>query len=148
MCPRLHEEDPSFLKDIWSKMKYNTYPPDEIIVQLYDPAAQLIVVVNGDMTVYVETAEGKSSDICVFRAGDFLGDFALLGDEDWGSSTLISVRHVNVEVFTGAENFVVCLVLDAKDFQTIINEHSLEMLAAIESFKNQRWEHELQERDE
>jgi len=144
MCPRLHEEDPSFLKDIWSKMRYNTYPPDEIIVQLYDPATQLIVVVSGEMTVYVETDKGKSSDMCVFRAGDFVGDFALLGDEDWGSSTLISVRDVNIELLTGAENFVVCLVLQAADFQDIINEHSMEMLAAIESFKNQRWEHERQ----
>ena len=94
------------------------------------------------MTVYVETTDSSTSDSCTFRAGDFIGDFALLGVEDWGASTLISVRHVNIEVWTGPENFVVCLVLEAADFQDIINAHSLQMSSAIESFKSQRLEHE------
>ena len=90
----------------------------------------------------METTDSSTSDSCIFRAGDFIGDFALLGVEDWGASTLISVHHVNIEVWTGPENFVVCLVLEAADFQDIINMHSLQMSSAIESFKSQRLEHE------
>ena len=47
------------------------------------------------------------------RKGDFIGDFALLGDRDWGSSSLINVPFISIEAYTAIDTFAVCLVLTA-----------------------------------
>ena len=43
--------------------------------------------------------------------GDFIGDFALLGDEDWGASVMLGVENIDVEVVAAHDHFVVCLEL-------------------------------------
>ena len=47
------------------------------------------------------------------RKGDFIGDFALLGNRDWGSSSLINVPFISIEAYTAIDTFAVCLVLTA-----------------------------------
>jgi hypothetical protein len=39
--------------------------------------------------------------------GDFVGEFAILGDTDWGASTLIGVSDVEVEAVANGKYFVV-----------------------------------------
>ena len=67
-------------------------------MDLGDKATRLIVVVSGAMTMYVESYDRTNIDTCLFKAGDFIGDFALLGDLDWGSSTLINRPNCNIEL--------------------------------------------------
>jgi hypothetical protein len=76
-----------------------------------------------------------------FTAGDFLGDFALLGDNDWGSSILISMPNINLEVFTRPNTFAVCLILEQADFQKILDDHDLCFSAIVDSFQHQFREH-------
>ena len=67
---------------------------------------------SGKLTAYMEAHDGSPMDNWSMRAGDFLGDFALLGDPDWGSSTLINLPLINLEASTSPHNFAVCLILE------------------------------------
>ena len=125
-------------------MDYATFTPDSPIVDLGEPADRLIVVISGQMTVYVEDDSQSRCDTCTFKAGDFLGDFALLGDADWGSSTLINVPSINIEAYTIPEHFAVCLVLSMTSFNLIMDSHDFEMREAIERFQQQRFEHRME----
>ena len=59
----------------------STDSPDSPIVDLGEAATRLIVVVSGEMTVCVESLTmGNIMDARKYKAGDFIGDFALLGD--------------------------------------------------------------------
>ena len=141
----LLSEYKTFLRDVWVFMQYNHYTPDSPIVDLGDKAMRLIVVVSGKMTVYVESYDRKNIDTCLLKTGDFLGDFALLGDLDWGSSTLINRPNCNIEASSNPENFVVCLELHASDFQSVIREceNHMQMKAAIDRFEMDRREHRM-----
>jgi len=141
----LLSEYKTFLRDVWVFMQYNHYTPDSPIVDLGDKAMRLIVVVSGAMTMYVESYDRTNIDTCLFKAGDFIGDFALLGDLDWGSSTLINRPNCNIEASSNPENFVVCLELHASDFQSVIreSENHMQMKAAIDRFEIVRREHRM-----
>lgn len=95
-------QDESFLVEVYSYMKYITYDPGSAIVGSGTPADRLIVVVSGEMVVHVESddEEGGKATLAL-KGGDFIGDFALLDDNNWGSSTLISKPSSHIEAYTG-----------------------------------------------
>ena len=128
-------------------MQYRTFTPDSPIVDLGELADRLLVVVSGEMAVYVENPKNDTSDTCTFKAGDFLGDFALLGEKDWGSSTLINVPNVQIEAYTMPERFVVCLVLEASAFTTITASHDKWLSVLIDQFRTQRLLHRREAED-
>ena len=68
-----------FLHELWPYLQYTTYTPDRTIVGLGEAADRLIMVVSGEMVVYSEDEDNINSDTCVFKAGDFIGDYSLLG---------------------------------------------------------------------
>jgi hypothetical protein len=81
----LYEEGPQFLSQCWSAMQYENFAPDTTVIPLGEPADRLIVIVSGEMNVTVESSDGSGhSDSANFKSGDYLGDFALLEDIDWG----------------------------------------------------------------
>ena len=44
----LHDEGPSFLSEVWSRMTYETFAPETPVVRLAERADRLIVVVGGE----------------------------------------------------------------------------------------------------
>jgi CRP-like cAMP-binding protein len=138
-----HWQDESFLVEVWSYMKYNTYNPGTAIVEMGEPAHRLLVVVSGEMTVFVEN-EDEGKDSYILKPGDYIGDYALLDDTNWSASTLISTScssEAHVEVYTADTHFLVCLELEAAAFQTIVEAHSFHMVSTISHLKRLRTEH-------
>jgi len=141
----LHSQDESFLAEVWSYMKYNTYDPGTAIIEAGEPARRLLVVVKGEMTVYVENEDDCKKESYVLKPGDYIGDYALLDDTNWSASTLISAScspEAYVEVYTADTHFVVCLELEATAFQAIVEAHSFHVISTITYLKRLRLEHQ------
>ena len=142
----LKEESPNFLMEVWSCMEYHTFAPGAIIVEFGDPANRIIVIANGELTVYLEHRVEHDLELAeiTLKAGDFIGDFALLGDQEWGSSTMIGMRDINVEVRAHPNKFAVCLSLDQPGFDAIVASHSSSLQKTIQRFKELRIQHRLE----
>lgn len=114
----LNEADPSFLMELWRRMRYETYQPGSKIVEFGQPADKLILVISGEiqLKIYSEALDTDLDDMRI-KAGDFIGDFSLLGDMEWGSSTMIGMPEVLIEAEVAGMVFVVCVVIDQESFE-------------------------------
>ena len=99
------------LSELCLLLDYATYTPGTAIIDSGQPADKLVIFVGGKVLVEFgfdpfqqallgsdsmtgEDADditmAKQGEIVHLKVGDFIGDGSLLGDEDWGSSTLLS----------------------------------------------------------
>ena len=120
-------------------MKYITYEPNAVVIEAGEPAKRLIVV-TGELDVTVEHGEYDVMEITM-KQGDYLGEFAILGDQAWGASSTIGMQGSEVEAVASSKHFVVCLVLDADKFDRIIASHTIRLKHVIHSYKSLRQLH-------
>ena len=115
----LNEADPTFLMEIWRLMSYETYQPGAKIIDFGQPAEKLILVISGELLlkVYSKSMDADLDDMRI-KSGGFIGDFALLGDTEWGSSTLIGMPDVLIEAVVAGMVFLVCVVVDKESFES------------------------------
>ena len=144
----LHSEDKSFLSEVWGYMKYLIFAPTTTVVQHAEPATRLLVITSGEVDVLIEPQLHHHAESSLnipeelhLKAGDFIGDFALLGDEDWGASTMLGLPGIDLEVVASAQHFVVVLMLEASNFERILALHGMRMQAAVNRFRRHRQDH-------
>ena len=75
-----------FLNEIFILFEYKTYVPGDVLVNFSDEADKLIIFVNGKVTVEFEHSSIHRPNMTL-KDGDFIGDMALLGEQDWAAST-------------------------------------------------------------
>jgi len=133
----LQHEDKDLLMEVFSFMKYTTYEPFSTIIEPGERAHRLLVVTSGEVDVSVEQG---GYDILQFtmKKGEYLGEFGILGERDWGASSLIGIQDVEVEAIANSKTFVVCLVIDADKFDRIIQSHTMGLQYMIHSYKSLR----------
>eukprot|EP00802_Teleaulax_amphioxeia_P010134 Tamp_10159.p1 GENE.Tamp_10159~~Tamp_10159.p1 ORF type:complete len:600 (+),score=124.83 Tamp_10159:229-2028(+) len=134
--------DDNFLREVWSCMRYTTYEPNATIISFGDEASRLIVILRGKCEVCIDTHNRHEplADITM-TTGDFVGEFAILGDTNWGSSMAIGVENCDVEMAVCNNNFVVCMELERHIFGRVISSHSIKMQRVVDVFKRNRQEH-------
>ena len=86
-------------------MKYLIFAPTTTVVQHAEPATRLLVITSGEVDVLIEPQLHHHAESSLnipeelhLKAGDFIGDFALLGNEDWGASTMLGLPGIDLEV--------------------------------------------------
>jgi len=136
----LQREDHDFLMEVYTLMRYVTYEPSSTIVDHGEPAESLLVIVSGEVDVLIDHEHHHFLDIRLQR-GDFIGEYALIGEKNWGASSLLGVQGVDIEAIACSEHFVVCLQLDQLAFERIVESHTIAMKYAIHVFKQRRREH-------
>ena len=107
-----------------------TYLPNEVIVQMHQGADRLIIIVEGIVEIAFEHPTLHLPKCRDFVKGDYLGDFSILGDTDWGNSTAFSLlvnttrEPVDIEARAAPSSFVVVLELELKKFQEALSKSS------------------------
>ena len=92
-------------------MRYTVYEPGAAVIPLGTDATRLIVVTRGkcDVSIELVSTREESSDLSL-SVGDFVGEFAILGDRKWGASMAIGIEDSDVEMTACTYNFVVSYI--------------------------------------
>ena len=120
--------------------RFQTFEPGANIVEHGQPATKLIMFVSGSVEVFIDHHHHHILDIKM-EHGQFIGEMALLGFEDWGESVLLGVADIDIEVAATKDSFAVCLTLDAKKFERLMETHTISMQYAVHVYKRRRWDH-------
>ena len=120
--------------------RFQTFEPGANIVEHGEPASKLIMFVSGSVEVFIDHHHHHILDIRM-EQGEFIGEMALLGFEDWGESVLLGVADIDIEVAACKDSFAVCLTLDAKKFERLMETHTISMQYAVHVYKKRRWDH-------
>ena len=123
--------------------RFQTYEPGVNIVEHGEAANRLIMFVSGSVQVFIEHHHHHILDIDMGQ-GDFIGEMALLGFEDWGESILLGVSDIDIEVAASHDDFAVCLILDASKFERLMESHTISMQYAIHVYKKRRLDHKIE----
>jgi CRP-like cAMP-binding protein len=138
----LQKQDKDFLMEVYSVMQYVTFEPSSSVVEHGEPATRLLVIIDGQVDCLVESrAQQHHLPNIRLVHGDFIGEFAILGDTNWGSSVMIGVEDVEVEVVVGSNCFCVCLALEQAVFQRLIESYSIATQYSILRYQRQREQH-------
>jgi len=137
--------DSDFLRGVWSVMRYATYEPNATIIPFGAEASRLIVIVKGECEVSIDP-RGKSEqlekpDDITLMPGGFLGEFAILGDQDWGSSIAVGIEDCVIEMAACNHTFVVCMELEAKTFKRLLAAQPVKLQRIVDIFRRNRLEH-------
>ena len=138
----LEATDADFLRAVWSTFQYTTYEPHATIIPFGVEASGLIVIIRGkcDVSLCMVQKFQEASKI-VLSDGDFLGEYAILGDTDWGASMAIGIEDCDVEMTACAHSFVVCMELEEKIFSRVLASQSVKMQRMLSIFQRNRKEH-------
>lgn len=131
----------NFISEVLLALNYKTYTPFEVVINFQNAADRLIYIVSGRAEVQFEHPL-HSYDPMTLKEDDFIGDMAILGDDEWSHSTLLSKTNVGSErteiKMTCQSEYVVVLELTKNSFQDKLREASLVTAAAVEDFRTKR----------
>jgi hypothetical protein len=131
-----------FLTEIFVSLQYRTYMPNVDIVSFSDAADKLIIFVSGKVDVDFEHHIIKRESMQL-QAGDCVGDMAILGDPDWGSSTAFHFppdeTGEHTEIHVHSQDYVVVLELAAEAFQKALEAGSVVTQSAVKAYL-ERWQ--------
>ncbi len=123
--------DPSFLMQLWQDVEHLPFYKGETLVHWHEKADRCIIVTEGICEVHVDRDEllpkfdsetrlaafssagdsNRKNDTMLtlqLRKGHFVGELALLGDTDWGSSSLIAFPGTDIRITASCN--VMCMV--------------------------------------
>ena len=130
----------SFLTSVFELFEYKTFAPNEIIIEFSDPADRMIILVEGKVHCKFEHPRMSFSETDL-RRGDYIGDFTLIGDDDWGSSSCFDFQANTtgdkVEIEVSTPTFVIVLELLADAFESVLADASYEVQEAVETYRLQ-----------
>ena len=135
----LEATDKDFLRAVWSTFQYTTYEPHATIIPFDVEASSLIVIIKGRCDVSLQKFQERST--IELTDGDFLGEYAILGDTDWGASMAIGIEDCDVEMTACAHTFVVCMELEEEIFSRVLASQSIQTQRMLSIFKRNRNEH-------
>lgn len=110
--------DDWFMVEVCKRLYYETIIVGDVVISMYEPADRLILVTEGSCEVEIE----DSDENIQLYAGQWIGDYALLGELDWGGSALIGMPERAVEMT--AKEHLVCVSLPVTSFAEIITASS------------------------
>jgi len=128
-----------FLNDVFILFEYKTFTPGEILVNFSDGADRLIIFVSGKVDIQFEHPSIHRQQMTL-KQGEFIGDMAILGDEDWANSTCFHLQPsdsdepTEISVCTAPHEYVVVLELRAQDFQIVLQNSLPVTQAAVDHF--------------
>ena len=79
------------------------YRPGDHLMRQGARADSVIVLLDGRVKVSLDTADGRTVILTVFRQGDLIGEFEALGDYEFHTANVISLDDMACRVFTQAE---------------------------------------------
>jgi len=129
----------AFLNNIFLLFQYKTYTPGEVIINFSDPADQLVIIVSGKVTVEFEHSTIHRNPL-MLKDGDYVGDMAILGDEDWANSTCFHFppadtdENTEIQIKTYPNEYVVVLQLNGEQFQEVLNNSAVVTQAAVSEY--------------
>ena len=136
------ESSHHFLTAVFSRFSYRTVSPGDNLVQFSDPADRLFIIVEGRVNCQFEHSSRSFSPMDL-KKGDWIGDYAILGDPDWGNSSCFDFETSNsdevVELQASAHplSFVIVLELTQQDFHEALDEACLEVRDSVKTFVEQ-----------
>ena len=127
----------TFMSELWMKLEYKSYEAGAVISKFGEPADRLIIVASGKATVEFDHDEDgfhrEAMEVCV---GDYLGDFAILGDTSWGTSSLLNATKCDVRIRAMPMEYVICLELSKTDFDDCTEKSTILIQSAVERYRN------------
>ena len=136
-----HSSADACITTVLDKLEYKSFAPDETLIDFPDPADKMVIIVEGKVHCQFEHPTLAFSPMDLKR-GDFIGDFAILGDQDWGSSSCFEFEPNStgevIEIHVQSVNqFVIVLELAAEDFQDSLSKAAYDVQEAVEIYRNQ-----------
>jgi CRP-like cAMP-binding protein len=89
----------TFINEVFLRFEYITFTPGEVIINYSDPADRLVILVSGKVHVEFEHSEFHRRPMQM-GAGQFFGDMAILGEQDWADSTCFNLMPQNTKEHT------------------------------------------------
>ena len=131
-----------FLAKVTTLFEYKTYTPGQAVVKYSDPADRLIIIVEGKVDVEFDHSSIVHHPI-ELKHGDFIGDIAVLGNNDWGSSTCFNLEpnktgeEVEISVRAHEMSFVIVLELRKEDFERTLASASFHVRLFVDKYFRQ-----------
>jgi cAMP-dependent protein kinase regulator len=100
--PLFSELEPAELKDVVTRLKHHSYPPETILVKEGDPGDSLFVVCEGKVEVSTAGPKGKPIKLAELQEGDFFGEVSLLTGKP-RTATITSLDETEVLELTRSD---------------------------------------------
>ena len=130
-----------FLGEVFSRLHYKMFMPDEVLVNFSDPADRLIFFIQSTVDVEFEHAVIERP-MQTMKGTCYIGDMSLVNDPDWGNSTQFHFPPTDepdelteIKVIARGE-LVQCLELNASEFQELLKTSPQAQAAVLEFLEN------------
>ena len=139
----------SFLSTLWMKLEYKTYEASATIVNFGHSADRLLMIVSGKVLADFDTDGNDQPRKCMqLGVGDYLGDFAIMGDTNWGHSSILNADDdTDVRIKVLPYEFVVALELTATDFDECVGRSSILVQSSVERYRNMYAQERIERQD-
>ena len=93
---KIDEVNEEFLSNIFLQLEYKAYPPLAALVNFSDPADRMLILVTGKVMVEFDHPVIQRETLNLDE-GDYIGDMALLKEDDWAKSTCFHFPPAEVD---------------------------------------------------
>ena len=128
-----------FLAKVANMCQYRTLVPGEQLVDYADECDRLFIVVDGQLAVELEHPD-MDIDPQYLQAGDYIGDYGILGERDWGASTTFNLRvnrtgePIEIRVSAHHTSHTVLLELLEEAFQDALSHAAFDVQQCVGMF--------------
>jgi len=131
-----------FLNEIFLQLQYETFTPGQVLLNFSDAADRLLIFVSGQVLVEFEHPTIVRPKMKL-KDGDYIGDLAILGEDDWAMSTCFHLPphevdtvpdRTEIKVSTMSHSFVVVLQLTREAFDTTLQKAHVVTQQAVDEF--------------